>query len=94
MKAIFHDDSIVVSGVFNGNGQQFATEICRTVQNVFDQTFHSIANQWIEVDGDGAVGETYVVAISSIADAGKVRRRCFPAADISTASSAAMACGR
>ena len=68
LKSIFHDDSVVVSGAFNGNGQQFATEICGIVRAVFDQTFHSIANQWIEVTGDTAVGETYVVAVSSMTD--------------------------
>ena len=68
LKSIFHDDSFVVSGAFNGNGQQFATEICGIVRAVFDQTFHSIANQWIEVTGDTAVGETYVIAVSTMTD--------------------------
>lgn len=62
---VFHDDSIVISGAFNGNGKTFATEICRIVEQAFEQTFHSIANQWIQVDGDGAVGETYVIASST-----------------------------
>lgn len=68
LQSIFHDDSIVVSGAFNGNGQQFAAEICGIVRAVFDQTFHSIANQWIEVTGDTAVGETYVIAVSTMTD--------------------------
>lgn len=68
LKSIFHDDSVVVSGAFNGNGQQFASEICGIVRAVFDQTFHSIANQWIEVTGDTAVGETYVIAVSTMTD--------------------------
>lgn len=62
---VFHHDSTMISGAFNGNGQDFATEICRIVDEAFEQTFHSIANQWIEVDGDGAVGETYVIACST-----------------------------
>ncbi|WP_070150988.1 nuclear transport factor 2 family protein [Sphingobium phenoxybenzoativorans] len=66
LKTIFHDDSIVISGAFNGGGQQFATEICRIVKAVFNQTFHSIANQWIEVTGNAAVGETYVIAVSTM----------------------------
>ncbi|CAN5438170.1 hypothetical protein BH10PSE12_BH10PSE12_32790 [soil metagenome] len=68
LKSIFHEDSVVVSGAFNGNGQQFAAEICGIVRAVFDQTFHSIANQWIEVTGDTAVGETYVIAVSTMTD--------------------------
>lgn len=66
LQSIFHDDSVIVSGAFNGSGQQFATEICRIVKAVFNQTFHSIANQWIEVRGNGAVGESYVIAVSTM----------------------------
>jgi len=68
LKSIFHDDSIVVSGAFDGNGQRFATEICAIVRAVFDQTLHSIDHQWIEVTGDTAMGETYVVAVSTMTD--------------------------
>ncbi|RYD60057.1 MAG: nuclear transport factor 2 family protein [Sphingomonadales bacterium] len=65
LASVFHPDATVVSGVFNGNGQDFATEICALVEDVYEQTFHSMANQWIEVDGDGAIGETYVIAVST-----------------------------
>lgn len=68
LKSIFHDDSIVVSGTFDGSGQQFATEICAIIRAVFDQTLHSIDHQSIEVTGDTAVGETYVVAVSTMTD--------------------------
>jgi hypothetical protein len=62
---VFHPDSTVVSGAFNGDGPTFATEICAVVEADYEQTFHSIANQWIKVEGDGAVGETYVIAVST-----------------------------
>ncbi|MBH1998806.1 MAG: nuclear transport factor 2 family protein [Sphingomonadaceae bacterium] len=65
LRGIFHDDSVIVSGIVNGNGQTFAGEICRFVQATFEQTFHSIANQWIEVTGDTAVGETYILAVAT-----------------------------
>lgn len=65
LAGVFHPDSTVVSGAFNGDGRTFATEICALVEATYEQTFHSIANQWIEVDGDGAVGETYVIAVST-----------------------------
>lgn len=67
---VFHDDATVVSGAFNGNGKHFASEICKLIDATFEQTFHSIANQWIEVDGDGAVGETYVIAAATTRDNG------------------------
>jgi hypothetical protein len=65
---VFHAESTVVSGAFNGDGQDFAVAICKLVEEAYEQTFHSIANQWIEVDGDGAVGETYVIAVSTTRD--------------------------
>lgn len=68
LAGIFHDDSTVISGVFNGSGPDFAREICKIVQEAFDKTFHSIANQWFDVDGDVAIGETYVIAVASGSD--------------------------
>ena len=68
LKSIFHDDSTVVSGAFNGNGHMFAEEICRIVKAVFNRTFHSVASQRLDVDGDEATGETYVIAVASMAD--------------------------
>ncbi|EJL34581.1 nuclear transport factor 2 family protein [Novosphingobium sp. AP12] len=64
----FHDDATVVSGAFNGSGPDFAVAIRKLVEETYEQTFHSIANQWIEVSGDGAVGETYVIAVSTTRD--------------------------
>lgn len=66
LKSIFHDDSRVDSGAFNGNGQKFATEICAILRSVFSQTYHSITRQTIEVDGDQAIGETYVMAVATM----------------------------
>lgn len=68
LKTLFHDDSVMVSGAFNGSGKLFASEICKIVRAVFDQTFHSIANQWIDVTGDGAIGETYAIAVATMTD--------------------------
>lgn len=68
LKSVFHEDSVVVSGVFNGSGPDYAEQICRILRSVFDQTFHSIANQSIEVTGDSAIGETYVIAVSTMTD--------------------------
>ncbi|MFC0204334.1 nuclear transport factor 2 family protein [Novosphingobium soli] len=65
LAGVFHEDSTIVSGAFNGRGQDFAEAICALVEETFAQTFHSIANQWIEVEGDGAIGETYVIAVST-----------------------------
>jgi hypothetical protein len=62
---VFHPDATVVSGAFNGAGRDFPAAICAVVQDAYAQTFHSIANQWIEIEGDGAIGETYVIAMAT-----------------------------
>jgi SnoaL-like domain len=62
MASIFWDDSTVVSGVVNGSGAQFAEVVVDHVTANLDYCFHSIANEWIEVKGDHAVGEHYVIA--------------------------------
>lgn len=60
----FWEDATVVSGVTNGSAAQFAQDVAAHVAANLDACFHSIANEWIEVRGDHAVGEHYVIAHS------------------------------
>ncbi|MCW1382547.1 nuclear transport factor 2 family protein [Novosphingobium sp. KCTC 2891] len=60
--SIFSDDSVVISGVINGSGAEFAEQICAFVSTQLDLCFHSVANEWVEVNGDEAVGEHYALA--------------------------------
>lgn len=62
LASIFHDDSVVVTGVVNGSGQRFAREITEFVSKNLDYCFHSVANHWVEINGDHAVGESYAIA--------------------------------
>jgi len=62
MASVFHDDASVVTGVFNGNAQEFAQKIVSYVRENIERCFHSVANEWYEVHGDDAVGESYVIA--------------------------------
>lgn len=73
LKSLFHEDSVVTSGAFNGNGQAFAVEICKIVRDSFEQAFHSTANQWFEIDGDEAIGKSYAVAAVTIGGEGDAR---------------------
>ena len=52
----------MISGVIDGSGAEFAEGITRFVRDNLDYCFHSIANEWIKIDGDTAVGELYVLA--------------------------------
>ena len=62
LASIFWEDSTVISGVINASGAVFADGIVDYVTANLDYCFHSIANEWIEVKGDHAVGEHYILA--------------------------------
>jgi hypothetical protein len=62
LKSIFHEESTVISGVINGSGAEFADGITAYVRDNLDYCFHTVANEWIEVSGDRAIGELYVIA--------------------------------
>lgn len=61
-------EATVVTGTFNGSGRDFAQFITTFVPENLQRCFHSIANEWIEVHGDRAVAEAYVIAYSSAGD--------------------------
>lgn len=62
LAAIFTEDSTVISGVVNGSGRQFAEQITAFVRDNLEMCFHSVANEWVDVRGDEAVGEHYAIA--------------------------------
>jgi ketosteroid isomerase-like protein len=62
LASIFHDDATVVSGVVNGSGAKFAAEITAFVKANLERCFHSVANEWFDIRGDRAVGESYAIA--------------------------------
>lgn len=62
LKSVFWEDSTVISGVVNASGPEFADAIVDYVTANLEYCFHSVANEWIEVLGDHAVGEHYILA--------------------------------
>lgn len=62
LSSVFHDDATVVSGVINGNARDFARDIVAWCGENTQRVFHSFSNQWIEINGETAVGEAYVIA--------------------------------
>lgn len=62
LATVFHRDAEVVTGVIDGKGPDFAREIVAMVRGSLKSCFHSVANEYFEVSGDTAAGETYVVA--------------------------------
>lgn len=62
LESVFWPDASVVSGVINGSGPRFAREITGYLRSNLVRCFHSIANEWVVVKGDRAMGEAYVIA--------------------------------
>lgn len=58
----FHDDASVVTGVFNGDARTFAREVGTLLDEVSPRVAHTVTNHWIDIKGDHAVGESYVIA--------------------------------
>lgn len=58
-------DATMVMGTFNGSGSEFTQFITAFVPENLERCFHSIANEWIDVHGDRAIAEAYVIAYSS-----------------------------
>ena len=63
MESLFHEDATVISGIVNGDGRRFAREIVEFVTKNLERSFHSVANEWLEIQGDKAIGESYVIAM-------------------------------
>ena len=62
IRSAFHDDAAIVSGAFNGPAVEFATAIGELLDETSVRVAHTVTNHWIDIDGDHAVGESYVVA--------------------------------
>ena len=65
--AVFHADATVDVGFFAGS----ADEYCRMILEMtadFKRMSHHVANEWIEVKGDEAISESYVLAFVTSQD--------------------------
>ena len=62
IRSAFHDDAAIVTGAFNGSAMEFATAIGELLDESSVRVAHTVTNHWIDINGDNAVGESYVVA--------------------------------
>ena len=66
LRSTFHPDAEVITGVFNGAAMEFVDFIVALVRDQLKYVFHSVANEWFEIRGDDALGESYAIALSSV----------------------------
>jgi hypothetical protein len=71
---LFHADATVVSGASNGPAATFAAEVVERIRGHLKSCFHSLANEWIEVRGETAVAESYVIAFTLAGEAPQARQ--------------------
>lgn len=62
MKSVYHEDGFDDHGVFEGNAQEFSEFIIREIQEWFEVTTHAICNVHMEINGDVACTESYLLA--------------------------------
>jgi hypothetical protein len=68
MLSAMHPDAEIITGVVDGVGVEFARGLTDVVRAHLRSCFHSVGNEYFEIDGDRAAGETYVLAHSLSAD--------------------------
>lgn len=66
MKAVYWEDGYDDHGVFAGNAQEFAEFIIKGIQEWFEVTMHTICNIHMEIEGDVAHTESYLLAYHKV----------------------------
>ena len=61
-RSVFHPDAVMVAGGLNGPVAEIAADAIAGVRGGLKSSFHALANEWVQVNGDTAVGESYVTA--------------------------------
>jgi hypothetical protein len=60
---LFHEGSLADSGVIRAEGREFAKRFVEWVHEHAEAISHAVCSSWFEIDGDRAVGESYVLAM-------------------------------
>lgn len=70
LASCFHDDASVVLGAFNGPARDFAAQVVQHLRANVKRVFHSVANEWSQIEGDRAVGESYAIVVATASENG------------------------
>lgn len=63
MKSCYHDDAIDDHGFFNGPADIFTDSAVKNLSTMFSSTRHVMSNEYVEIDGDAATTETYIICL-------------------------------
>lgn len=65
LRSLWHPGAQVdLGGYFSGSAEEFCTYMLEALGGLV-RIAHTVANEWINVDGDAAVAETYAIAIAT-----------------------------
>ncbi len=64
LMSVWHEDATVDYGFMKGSAQEFS-RMMTAMNDEIIRTIHCVSNELFEVDGDAAVGETYLFSIST-----------------------------
>jgi hypothetical protein len=66
LRTVFHDDAYLAYGTFNGVVRDFVPWVMNHIRTGYTHGFHSIANEYVVIDGDVAYGELYAILHYSV----------------------------
>jgi len=66
LRALFHPDGVIDSGVLRAEPEQFARSYVKWVARNASVVFHAVTNVRFHVSGREATGECYVLAVSRV----------------------------
>lgn len=64
LRSVWHPGATIDVGVFAGSADEYCGMILGATAGM-TRMFHSVANEWVDVRGDGAVAESYVIAFTT-----------------------------
>ena len=70
LASCFHDDAVVVTGTLNGPAREFVPGMTALLRQNVKRVFHSVSNEWFQIAGDRAVGESYAIAVGTVSENG------------------------
>jgi hypothetical protein len=61
MRSCYHDDAVDDHGFFNGPADEFVVGAVGNLGTLFESTRHIMTNEYVELSGDVAAVETYIL---------------------------------